>query len=110
LFVPLYEIETDSHIIITWADDEAAAKLVVEDAYPHESIRRFTKRPRDTWVISKGALGLAGRSSDICSIARDCLSKSAGDKVHAIRLYMHETGTDLEKARRVIESNMVLGW
>jgi hypothetical protein len=47
---------------------------------------------------------------DICSIARDCLNKSSGDKVQAIRLYMSETGSDLEKARRVIESNMVMGW
>ena len=36
--------------------------------------------------------------------------KSSGDKVQAIRLYMSETGSDLEKARRVIESNMVMGW
>jgi hypothetical protein len=47
---------------------------------------------------------------DVCGVARDCLAKSSGDKVHAIRLYMHETGSDLEKARRVIESNMVMGW
>jgi hypothetical protein len=46
----------------------------------------------------------------VCGTARDCLSKAAGDKVHAIRLYMHETGTDLEAARKVIESNMVMGW
>jgi uncharacterized protein (DUF1499 family) len=70
---------------------------------------RLTKRPRDTWVISKSALGISG-SSDPCATARDCLSKAAGDKVHAIRLYMHETGTDLERARKVIESNMVMGW
>jgi hypothetical protein len=108
--VPLYEIETDSHIIITWADDEEAARGVVFDAYPYDEIRRLTRRPRDTWVISKGAMGMTHTTLDICSIARDCLAKSAGDKVHAIRLYMHETGTDLEKARRVIESNMVLGW
>lgn len=108
--MPLYEIETDSHIIITWAADDEAARGVVFDAYPYDEIRRFTKRPRDTWVISKGALGMTSSNLDICSIARDCLAKSAGDKVHAIRLYMHETGTDLERARRVIESNMVLGW
>ncbi|MGE0759742.1 MAG: DUF6793 family protein [Pirellulaceae bacterium] len=48
--------------------------------------------------------------SDICHVARDCVAKAAGDKVHAIRLYMHETGDDLERARRVIESNMVMGW
>ena len=36
--------------------------------------------------------------------------KAEGDKVHAIRLYMHETGADLEQARKAIESNMVMGW
>ena len=45
-----------------------------------------------------------------CHTARECLSKAAGDKVHAIRLYMHETGDDLDRARKVIESNMVMGW
>lgn len=107
--MPLFEIETDSHIVITWADTETAARAVVADAYPHDRIMRLTKRPRDTWVISKGALGLS-RGLDICMVARDCLSKSAGDKVNAIRLYMNETGSDLDKARRVIESNMVMGW
>ncbi|MBP88401.1 MAG: hypothetical protein CMJ64_17090 [Planctomycetaceae bacterium] len=109
--MPLFEVETDAHIIITWADDEPAAQAVVTDAYPHDTVTRLTKRPRDTWVISKGALGLATASpTDPCGVARDCLSKAAGDKVHAIRLYMHETGTDLERARKVIESNMVMGW
>jgi hypothetical protein len=107
--MPLFEIETDSHIIITWATDEPAARLVVKDAYPSEQVIRLTKRPRDTWVISKSALGIAGET-DPCCTARDCLSKAAGDKVHAIRLYMHETGADLERARKVIESNMVMGW
>lgn len=107
--MPLFEVETDAHIIITWADDDESAKGVVNEAYPGDTVIRLTKRPRDTWVISKGALGLTG-DSDPCSVARDCLAKSAGDKVHAIRLYMHETGTDLERARKVIESNMVMGW
>jgi hypothetical protein len=107
--MPLYEVESDSHIIITWADDDQAARQVVLEAYPGEHIIRLTKRPRNTWVISKGVLGIASRM-DVCSIARECLSKSAGDKIHAIRLYMHETGSDLERARRVIESNMVMGW
>jgi hypothetical protein len=107
--MPLFEVETDAHIIITWADDEPAAHAVVNDAYPSDAVIRLTKRPRDTWVISKGALGLTD-NTDPCGVARDCLSKSAGDKVHAIRLYMHETGTDLEEARKVIESNMVMGW
>ena len=108
--MPLFEVETQNHIIITWADDESVATTVVQDAYPTEDIVRLTKRPRDTWVISKGALGIASPSSDPCNTARDCLSKAEGDKVHAIRLYMHETGSDLECARKAIESNMVMGW
>lgn len=108
--MPLYEVETDAHIIITWADGEEAAREVVAQAYPNDQLIRMTKRPRDSWVISKGVLGLTTPRMDICSIARDCLSKSSGDKLHAIRLYMHETGSDLEKARKVIESNMVMGW
>lgn len=107
--MPLYEIETTSHIIITWANDEQAARAVVLEAYPTDEVIRLTRRPRDTWVISKGVLGISTKM-DICTVARDCLSKSSGDKVHAIRLYMHETGSDLEKARKVIESNMVMGW
>ena len=48
----LFEIETECHIIITWAADQDAASAVVNDAYPHEKVLRMTKRPRDTWVIS----------------------------------------------------------
>ena len=47
---------------------------------------------------------------DPCVKARDCLAKAQGDKLHAVRLYMQQTGTDLEGARKVIESNMALGW
>jgi hypothetical protein len=108
--MPLFEVETDAHIIITWAGDEEAARTVLAEAYPRDTVIRMTKRPRDTWVISKGALGLTGKNGDPCNVARDCLSKAAGDKVHAIRLYMHETGSDLEHARKAIESNMVMGW
>lgn len=107
--MPLFEVETESHIIITWAADQDAAGKVVLAAYPNERILRLIKRPRDTWVISKSALGLSS-TVDPCNTARDCLAKASGDKVHAIRLYMHETGTDLERARKVIESNMVMGW
>ena len=107
--MPLFEVETDSHIIITWASDSDEASGVVTEAYPHDTVLRLTKRPRDTWVISKSALGIAGKL-DPCNTARDCLSKAEGDKVHAIRLYMHETGSDLEQAQKAIESNMVMGW
>jgi hypothetical protein len=108
--MPLFEIETDAHIIITWAENESAAKAVAKDSYPTENILRMTRRPRDSWVISKAVLGITGKGGDPCTVARDCLSKASGDKVHAIRLYMHETGTDLDQARRAIESNMVMGW
>lgn len=108
--MPLFEVETESHIIITWANDEDAARVVVADAYPHDDVLRLTKRPRDTWVISKGVLGLTSTPLDPCVVARDCLSRSAGDKVNAIRLYRMETGSDLEHARKAIESNMVMGW
>jgi hypothetical protein len=109
--MPLFEVETNAHIIITWAEDDDAAAQVVTEAYPTDTVTRLTKRPRDTWVISKAALGISdAEPADPCSKARDCLSKAAGDKVHAIRLYMQETGTDLNDARKAIESNMVMGW
>jgi len=108
--MPLFEIETSAHIIISWAADEQAAAAVVDDAYPGEKILRLTRRPRDSWVISKSALGLNSSRVDPCNTARECLARAAGDKLHAIRLYMHETGDDLDRARRVIESNMVRGW
>ena len=108
--MPLFEVETDAHIIITWAESAEAASAVVSEAYPHDSVKRLMKRPRDTWVISKGVLGITNADVDPSANARDCLAKAAGDKVQAIRLYMHETGADLEEARKVIESNMVMGW
>ena len=107
--MPLYEVETNSHIIITWADDEEAARRIVEEHFPGDEPVRLAKRPRDTWVISKAALGITG-TTDPCSVARECLAKASGDKVHAIRLYMQQTGTDLDRARKVIESTMVMGW
>ncbi len=107
--MPLFEIETESHIIITWSESEEAAEDVVRETYPSEEVTRVTRRPRDTWVISKSALGLAD-TTDPCGVARDCLDQAAGDKVQAIRLYMQHTGADLERSRKVIESNMVMGW
>lgn len=106
----LFEVETNAHIVITWADDENQAKGLVYDNYPGDDVIRISKRPRTSWVISKAALGLTTGPLDPCIVARDCLSKAEGDKVHAIRLYMHETGNDLNQARKAIESNMVMGW
>lgn len=108
--MPLFEIETEAHIIITWAADEKGATAMATQCYPNEAIRRLTRRPRDSWVISKATLGITQRQSDPCLTARDCLSQASGDKVHAVRLYMQKTGTDLEQARKAIESNIAMGW
>ena len=107
--MPLFEIETTAHIMIGWADSEDGAKRVAAEHYPEEEIQRITKRPRDLWVISKSRLGIDGQT-DPCNTARECLSKAQGDKLHAIRLYMRDTGADLHEAQRAIETNMSLGW
>lgn len=105
----LFEIETHSHIVITWANDEEEARQILYNYYPTEEAVRVTKRPRDAWVISKSALGITG-IIDPCDMARDCLAKASGDKLAAIRLYMQQTGADLDHSRRIIESNMMMGW
>lgn len=105
----LYEIETEAHIMIGWAETEDGARTIAAEHYPNESVVRVSKRPRDLWVISKRLLGLEG-ATDPCDTARECLSKAHGDKLHAIRLYILETGSDLHEAQRAIETNMSLGW
>ena len=107
--MPLFEIETNAHIMIAWADSKEAAELVAKEIFPGEDTVRVTKRPRDVWVISKRLLGIQDRGSP-CDTARECLTKAQGDKVHAIRLYMLDTGVDLNEAQKVIETNMSLGW
>lgn len=105
----LYEIETDAHIIISWASSLEQAEHIAATHYPEEPIKRITKRPRDLWVISKGLLGLSGKAEP-CDVARDCLNRASGDKLHAIRLYMLDTGADLHEAQKAIETNMPMGW
>lgn len=107
--MPLYEVETTSHIMIACVEDEASARVFASTNYPMEEVIRVTHRPRDVWVISKNLLGIKG-NVDPCSKARDCLAQAHGDKLHAVRLYMKQTGSDLEQARKVIESNMAMGW
>ena len=107
--MPLFEVETTSHIMIASADDEKAAREFAATNYPTEEVIRVTHRPRDAWVISKNLLGIAG-SIDVCATARECLAQAKGDTLHAVRLYMNHTGSDLEQARKVIESNMAMGW
>jgi hypothetical protein len=107
--MPLFEVETTSHIMIACAEDSESARNFAATNYPTEQILRVAHRPRDAWVISKKLLGLQG-DSDLCQTARDCLAKAAGDKLHAVRLYMQATGTDLDGARKAVESNMSRGW
>ena len=107
--MPLFEVETTSHIMVACVEDEAAARHFASANYPQEEILRVSHRPRDAWVISKNLLGLAG-NVDPCAIARECLARAAGDKLHAVRLYMAQTGSDLEGARKIIETNMAIGW
>jgi hypothetical protein len=105
----LFEIETNAHIMIGWAESHESAEAIAKKYYPEEDVVRVTRRPRDIWVISKRLLGISG-TTDPCDTARDCLARAAGDKVHAIRLYMLDTGVDLHEAQRAIETNMSLGW
>ncbi len=107
--MPLFEVETTSHIMIACVEGEADARQFAGTNYPNEEIIRVSHRPRDAWVISKNLLGISGMA-DPNTEARDCLAKAHGDKLHAVRLYMQHTGCDLEQARRVIESNMTIGW
>lgn len=107
--MPLYEIETTAHIMIAWAGTQAEAEAFAVQHYPEEEILRVTKRPRDVWVVSKRLLGLQDDRPP-CDTARECLSRARGDKLHAIRLYMLDTGEDLQSAQRAIESNMSRGW
>jgi hypothetical protein len=105
----LYEIETTAHIMIGWAESEAEAQECALEAYPDEEVVRITRRPRDLWVISKRMLGIEKPMSPN-EVARNCLDRAKGDKVHAIRLYMRDTGVDMREAQRAIETNMSLGW
>ena len=105
----LFEIETAAHIMISEAESEADALDVAKEHYPEEDVLRIARRPRDVWVISKGLLGIRGAAAPD-SNARECLARASGDKLHAIRLYMLDTGTDLHAAQRAIETNMSLGW
>jgi hypothetical protein len=107
--MPLFEVETSAHIMIAWAGTQSEAEKLSRDQFPEEDVLRVTKRPRDAWVISKRLLGLETRI-DPCDRARECLSRAHGDKLHAIRLYMQDTGSDLHAAQRAIETNMSIGW
>jgi hypothetical protein len=48
--MPLFEIETHSHIVIAYAQDEEGARGVLYEYYPSEETIRITKRPRDAWL------------------------------------------------------------
>ena len=59
--MPLFEVETTSHIMIACVDDEPAARGFASQNYPGEEVLRVSHRPRDAWVISKTLLGIGGQ-------------------------------------------------
>ncbi len=75
--MPLFEVETTSHIMIACVADEQPARAFAVTHYPSEEIIRVSHRPRDAWVISKKLLGIQA-AGDPCSTARDCLVEGPG--------------------------------
>jgi len=61
------------------------------------AVIRLTKSPRDTWAISKSARNL-GQNRSLHTRPR--LPFKARRQGPRIRLYMHETGTDLERVAK----------
>ena len=61
--MPLFEVETEAHIIITWAESEAEAKTIAMEAYPGEDIRRLNEcifGEGDLYCSAWNLLALAG--------------------------------------------------
>ena len=75
--MPLFEVETTSHIMIACVDDEAAARSFAQTNYPSEEVLRVSHRPRDAWVISKNLLGLTS-NGDPCAQAPRMPGQGAG--------------------------------
>ena len=67
--MPLFEVETTSHIMIACVADSEAARAFAATHYPSEEVIRISHRPRDAWVISKKPLGIQAEG-DPGSIAR----------------------------------------
>ena len=45
----LYEIETNAHIMVGWANTQEEAENAAQENYPEDEILRVTRRPRDMW-------------------------------------------------------------
>ena len=107
--MPLFEVETTSHIMIACAEDETDGSRLRDDALSDRRDHPGEPSPARCLGDLQEAPGHPDRRETLARSARDCLSKAQGDKLHAVRLYMQKTGTDLEGARKVIESNMATG-
>ena len=95
-------------IVVALAREQGPAVLAAASHVP-DADRVALAQVAATLTLSGISMGIAG-TTDPCWTARDCLAKAAGDKLHAIRLYMQHTGSDLDRSRKAIESNMVMGW
>ena len=85
----LFEIETAGHIVITWAEDEENAKEVLQENYPRRADPRYQASSRRLGHLERA---LDHRNADVSTPRGECLAKASGDKLHAIRLCMQETG------------------
>ena len=56
--MPLFEVETNAHIMIAWAENKEEATEITKGFYPDEDIVRLTKRPRPKTLVA-GAVGLS---------------------------------------------------
>ena len=51
--MPLFEVETSSHIMIACVDDEPSARAFAQANYPGEEVLRVSHRPHATRAASQ---------------------------------------------------------
>ena len=86
--MPLFEVETDAHIIITWADNEEAAARVLQDAYPGDRVirpvfGRAERFARTIDLVADPVLGLTDACDDVAE-AKLAVAIAIGCVVHGL--------------------------
>ena len=97
--MPLFEVETTSHIMIACVADDKAARDFATTHYPSEEIMRVTHRPRDAWVISKTLLGIQSEGDPCRSPAIAC-RRPRGTSCMPCASTCNRRGRDLDGAAR----------